>query len=452
MKIISRYIIKEYISPFLGALSVVMFVLVLDYILKMLRLIIQKGVPVGVVLQLFGFSLAWMMTLAVPMAVLVATLMVFGKMSEDREIIALKALGYPFYKLILPLILICSLLTAGLILFNDKILPETNHKARLLLTDIKRKKPSVFLQDGIVIEDFPGIKLMINQLDYNTSAMKGVTLFEEEGRNYPRIITADSGRMEYVEDKDAVTFTLYDGEVHEVDEEDPALYTRTQFTQQLIRIKDLGMKLEHKDSDRRGDRELNVQGIMEMVNERRDKIEVTRQKMNVLVDKALEFTLDPYDETGTRIVQRPAERAYSRNRSLYLQLKSRHNIINGARTRINKLMVEAHKKFSVPFACLVFLLLGAPVGVMGRKGGLATAIGLAMGFFLIYWAFLIGGEELADRGIIPPFFGMWNGNILLTLLGIYLIYWTTKEAHFINWNKLRFWKIFKKSQQASPSS
>ncbi|MBN2542032.1 LptF/LptG family permease [bacterium] len=447
MKIISRYVVKEYIAPFFGALFVVLFVLILDYILKMLKLIIQKGVDPAVVLKFFGLSLAWMVILASPMAILVATMMVFGKMSEDGEIIALKALGYPFYKLILPPLLVCSLLTVSLFIFNDLVLPEANHEARMLISDIKRKKPSIFLKEGVVIDEFPGIKMMVNKIDFKTSELNEITIFDEEGRNFPRIITADSGIMNYSEEEDAVTFKLYNGEIHEVDEEDPALYTKTVFEEQIIRIQELGVKLEHKESGRRGDREMRTEQMKELIDERKDRIESTQDKMVLVVENAIDFVLNPHDNKPPPSNKSAAEKAYSRNKNIYLQLKSRNNVILGAQSRINKLLVEIHKKFSIPFACLVFLLLGAPVGVMGRKGGIAAATGLSIGFFLIYWAFLIGGEELADRGIISPFFGMWNGNILLTLLGLYLIYWTTQEVHFIDWEKLRFWKKVKEEKR-----
>jgi len=96
-------------------------------------------------------------------------------------------------------------------------------------------------------------------------------------------------------------------------------------------------------------------------------------------------------------------------------------------------MVEVHKKYSIPFACLVFILVGAPLGIMSRKGGMAVGLGLSLGFFIIYWAFLIGGEELADRGLIPAFWAMWSANILIGIAGIYILVRSARETTFISW-------------------
>jgi lipopolysaccharide export system permease protein len=99
----------------------------------------------------------------------------------------------------------------------------------------------------------------------------------------------------------------------------------------------------------------------------------------------------------------------------------------------NKFMVEVHKKFSIPFACLVFVIIGAPLGIMAKRGGLAVGSGLSLGFFVLYWAFLIGGEELADRGYISAFVAMWSANILLGAVGVYIIIKSSKETVFISW-------------------
>ncbi|MCK4404610.1 MAG: LptF/LptG family permease, partial [candidate division Zixibacteria bacterium] len=140
MKILYRYIFKEHIGPFFFGLSVIMFILVMDFILEVLNMIIGKGLNAFIILQVFGLNLAWMLALAVPMAVLVSTLMAFGRLSQDNEITALKASGVSIYRLILPALVASILISVGMVFFNDRVLPELNHKARLLMTDIHQKR------------------------------------------------------------------------------------------------------------------------------------------------------------------------------------------------------------------------------------------------------------------------------------------------------------------------
>ena len=161
MKILDRYIIKNLFPPFLGALGVVLFVLVMDFLLDILNLIIAKGVPVWAVGKLFLYNLAWMLSLAIPMASLVASLMAYGRMSEDREIVAARSSGISFPRMMMPGLLIMVLLSAIMVIFNDKVVPEYNYKAKQMMVQIHRKKPLAAIRPRVFIDEFPGIVLSL---------------------------------------------------------------------------------------------------------------------------------------------------------------------------------------------------------------------------------------------------------------------------------------------------
>ncbi len=442
MKISHRYILKEHLFPFFIALFGVMLILLLDYILKILDLIVRKGVSLDVTLQVFTLNLAWMVSLAIPMAVLIATIMAFGRLSQDNEIVAFKAAGVSEYKLLTPVIIVAVFMTAGLILFNNYVLPDVNHKARMLSTDIHKKNPTVTIKEGVINDDLPGISVIARKVDYKNSTLEDITIFEEKER-FPRIILAERGKMEYLSSVDAMILTLYDGEIHEIDEKDPSTYQRVEFTQQIIRMKDLGVKLEHKSSHHRGDREMTVGMMLEQIRDRQEKANAINDNVSELIKKSLQEVAEPHVDKRTDDVKATEreeseilEEVYRKNKNILTRLKAWTNSKKGIKRVIDRYLVEVHKKFSIPFACIVFILIGAPVGIMARKGGLTSGLGLSLGFFVIYWAFLIGGEELADRGFVHPAVAMWSPNILLGLLGLFFIYWTIREAHFINWSKM----------------
>ncbi|HEX7401649.1 MAG TPA: LptF/LptG family permease, partial [candidate division Zixibacteria bacterium] len=161
MKILYRYIFREHVAPFFFGLAVIMFVLVMDFILEVLNLIIGKGLNAFVILQVFVLNLAWMLALAVPMAVLISTLMAFGRLSQDNEITALRSSGISIYRLILPPLDASLLLAAGMAIFNDRVLPELNHQARLLMTDIHQKRPTWNLKQNVFIDEIPGYHILI---------------------------------------------------------------------------------------------------------------------------------------------------------------------------------------------------------------------------------------------------------------------------------------------------
>src|SRR3970040_55015 len=177
MKILPAYILKEHLGPFFFGLFIITFVLVMDFILEILNLIITRGLNAYTVLKMFGLNLAWMLALSIPMAVLVATLMAFGRLSADNEILALKANGVSLYKLVLPVIISSILLGVGMIFFNNSVLPEANHQARLLMTDIHQKRPTLNIKEGVFMTDIPGYHILIKKVDPKSSDIEGITIY-----------------------------------------------------------------------------------------------------------------------------------------------------------------------------------------------------------------------------------------------------------------------------------
>jgi len=429
MKLLDRYIIKELMPPFFYSLAVIIFVLVLDFILKILNFIIAKGVPIIVVGKLFTFSLAPLMALAVPMASLMASLMAFGRLSEDKEIVALNALGVPFWRIMYPGFVFMILLSGVMLMFNISVVPEANFAVKKIFYQIHRKKPMAVLKARVFIDDFPGITLYIDRIDDKRGKIYGVNIWEKQKGKKPRTIIAPEGEVRYVPEEDAIQFTLYNGEIHEVDPKDPMKYTVMEFTQQIIKITDLGTKLGGAENTRRGDRELTLGMISKKIAEHKGNIEKSRNEIRKIVNSAVDSLFVPreYESSSKRSA---VHRALLRERRRYMQIRKHKYRIFSSFRRLNKLKSEYHKKFVLALACLMFFLVGAPVGAWARRGGLGVAVGLSFGFFLIYWAFLIGGEELSVRGIIPPELGMWSGNIFLLFVFVAMLYRVTFEARF----------------------
>ncbi len=441
-----KYIIRELIPPFFGALSVIMFVLVLDFLLDILNLIIAKGVEVFIVGKLFVYNLAWILTLSVPMASLMTSLMTYGRLSEDRETTALKALGIPFWRLVVPGAVLMSILSIGMIIFGDKVVPEANYMAKKLIYQIHRVKPMAALKERIFIEDFPNIVLYIDRLDEDAEKIYGVTIYEKQKGEKPRTIIAPEGEVHYDQQADAVNFILYNGTIHDIDPQDPTKYTLAEFNKQVIQINDLGTRLDETHGKRRGDRELSIKMIKDKIIQQKKIISDSRQSIRETVSDAIDSLFQTRDY-GARPHSSPIRRALILSRRQYMTIRRMKFRIESADHRIRMLSVEYHKKFALPLACLLFLLVGAPVGVWAKKGGLGVAVGLSFGFFLIYWAFLIGGEELADRGVISPIIGMWSGNIVLLIIFFIMLYRVTFEARFSGFGWIA--KITKKIWQKS---
>src|SRR4030067_1275554 len=231
MKILPLYILREHIGPFLFGLFIITFVLIMDFILEILNLIITRGLNAYTVLQMFSLNLAWMLALSIPMAVLVATLMAFGRMSADNEITALRATGVSLYKLVTPVILASIVVALGLVWFNNKVLPDANHKARLLLTQIYTKRPTLNIKENVFIDEIPGYHILIKKIDPRSSKIGDILIYDQRDRTIPRTIFAKRGNLEFSADGNTLIMELYDGEIHETDDKYPAQYRRGSFVQ-----------------------------------------------------------------------------------------------------------------------------------------------------------------------------------------------------------------------------
>jgi len=438
MKILYRYIFKEHLGPFFFGLFVILFILIMDFILEVLNMVIGKGLNAFLILQVFVLNLAWMVALAVPMAVLVSTLMAFGRLSQDNEITALKASGVSLYRVILPALVASLLVAFGMVVFNNQVLPEANHKARLLMADIHQKRPTVNLKENVFIDEIPGYHILIKKVDPRSSDIEGITIYDQKDRRLPRTIIAEKGRVEFSPDGNTLILYLFNGEIHETDEKDPNKYRRVSFDKQILYIRDVGDKLVRTTSEYRTDREKSANQMIEdikglEVSAKTSQAQILKQ-VNLSLSRILEERKTFQSKDLPPITKKEAlEYLTKNNRNVFSQLESEEQNIYSQKRQINSLWVEVHKKYALPVACVVFILVGAPLGIMARKGGMAVGLGLSLGFFVLYWAFLIGGEELADRQLIPAFWAMWSANILIGGAGIYILIKSAKETTFISW-------------------
>lgn len=438
MKILYRYIIREHIGPFFFGLFVILFILIMDFILEVLNMVIGKGLNAFIILQVFVLNLAWMAALAVPMSVLVSTLMAFGRLSQDNEITALKASGVSLYRVVMPALVASLFVALGMVMFNNKVLPEANHKARLLMADIHQKRPTVNLKENVFIDEIPGYHILIKKVDPRSSDVEGITIYDQKDRRLPRTIIAEKGRVEFSPDGNTLIFYLFNGEIHETDEKDPNKYRRVSFNKQIIYIRDVGDRLVRTDSEYRTDREKSANQMLEDIKQMETNVKTSQAQILKQVSLALSKTFEekkpvqPKDVTPIK-KKEALEYLIKKNKNALSQLESEEQNIHSQKREINSLWVEVHKKYALPAACVVFVLVGAPLGIMARKGGMTVGLGLSLGFFVLYWAFLIGGEELADRQLISAFWAMWSANILIGGAGIFILIKSARETTFISW-------------------
>jgi lipopolysaccharide export system permease protein len=446
--ILAKYILREHIAPFFYSLFVITFLFLIDFLIRILSSILSKGLEWRVVLEIVVLNLAWMLALSIPMAVLVAALMAFGRLSADNETTALRALGISPVRAMLPVLGVAALLAGGLMWFNDRVLPEANYRAASLRNDIGRKKPAAFIVPRRVIRDFEGYRLWMDRVDPSTDVFHGVRVYQQERGQPVRYTFADSATLSYTPDGAYLLIRLHHGENHVIEPRDPKQYVRVRFREQVAAIRNVDANLNRQERGYRTDREMSVAQMMKIVNDNRKMLGTLREEyasrifedirahdIRFLADSGRpvppRLLRDDWATVSSGLGVTPTVIAAARQQEEQkLQLLERYESrARSAKMEINQYLVEVHKKYSIPVAALVFVLVGAPLGIMARRGGLGTGVVYSLAFFILYWASMIRGEALSDKLEMSPVAAMWAPNIIVGAGGLWLLWRVVRERY-----------------------
>ena len=475
--------------------------LLLNYVAKRFGELAGKGLPWAVIGEFVGLTVPFIFAMTLPMAVLISTLYAFSRLAADNEINALKSSGVGLRRVMMPVVLAASVITLGMIVFNDQLMPRANHRLAVLHRDIAQKKPTFALREQVINELSPGkFYLRAGHIDKNSNRMREITIYDFGDVGRRRTIHADSGNMAMSSDQSDLLMTLYDGTLQDVPFSDPMQLQRLFFKVDLVRVRGVGNQFKESQAGTyKGEREMTV---CEMERTRReaqsnytvaqaefaDRLQEAREAKVALGREVRETNLDPPGEwsfsgaycallgtlagargdSGKAATARTgvapsagspsgvvsggiiataddggppkAKRAFPGRASASagapdptsgVAAQSRGMLpaqIEGPRIRMteaarvmNLHSVEIHKKFALAVACMVFVLLGAPIALRFPRGGVGLTIGVSLGVFGLYYVALIGGQSLGSRGIVPPALAMWGANILFGGAGLLLL-------------------------------
>ena len=403
--------------------------------------LVGKGLDTLIVLQLIAYNLAWMVVLVVPMACLVATLMAFGTMAQNNEITIIRTTGVSLWKMMIGPMLASAILCYLLILFNNDVLPDANHKAKILTFDISRTKPTLSLEPGLFSQEVNNYAILVRKIDKNSNILDGVTIYDYTDPSKINVVTAEKGKIFFSKDQTKLIMELERGEIHESETMRKNLYRKLVFAHHRIAMNaDQFSFQQSTPGGPRGDRELSSHDMKYII----DSLQVIKNnQLTNLASETDKFFFKDSTSEESQSYYNTINKEYLYAKAIDKMNTVRNVIVSNVKrveftnNEIDKFWVEIHKKYSIPAACIVFVLIGAPLGVMTRKGGFGMAASVSLFFFLVYWAFLIGGEKLADRNIISPFLGMWSANFLIGAAGILLTMKTVRETIFLDFSWLK---------------
>lgn len=436
-KILQKYLMRELLSPFLITLATITFVLLLDEIINLLNLIIEKDLDFMTIVNIFSLALPFLLALSIPMSVLMATILAFGRLSVDREVIAIKSGGINIFKTVRPIYLLALLLSLFMIYFNNRILPETNHKFSNLRMQLSMQKPMKIITPGEYI-DFGKYTVIVKET--TEEEMKGIIIYDRSNTQFPKTIVANRGVLIPIDSGSSLKAILYDGEMHERDAKVAAKYTITTFAEFTLNIFGIDDKIEIGEREHRSDREMSSEQLVVAINQDKESV-VRYAEHNLRIEKDIE-------KLQAELRNRPDDRMLAQKINT-----TRNKIaVNEQETiysqdRIRSFQVEYHKKYALAFACLVFALMGIPIGIMTKSSGIGASFSVSSLIFLIYYVSLIGGERLADKGLLSPWISMWISNIVFFITAVILTYTAKFERSFLDFSRIDFKKIFSRKKK-----
>lgn len=359
IKTVDKYILKELLEPFVFGMAFFVAIWLIDLMMELINLIFSKGVPASVVFLFFVYSLPPTLVISFPMAILLANLVAFGRMSSDSEITALKAGGYSFSRIVMPAVLAGIFITALTFLFNEKLVPVANEKfTQLFRREVTLKRPLPKIAENRFFEAGPGRKFFVRKFDPITKDMFGVVMYEGQARGFPRVIEADRARIE------GGACFFWDG-----------------------RVSDIHMSGEDR---------------------------------NYTYFKDMEYPIDTHYVNPDHVPDSKSSRT--------MNLQELYGFIRDSEKKglseniVKQHWIEFWSKTSIPFASLIFVMLGAPLGSQTTRSGTGIGIGMSVVIIFIYYVLFAAGKAFAKGAYLSPFLGVWFPNFIIGALGLWLIF------------------------------
>jgi len=433
------------------------FVLFMQFLWKWVDELVGKGLDSSVVAELFFYASLSVVPLAIPMAVLLSSLMTFGNLAEHYELAALKSSGQSLMRIMRPLIFLAVITMAAAFVFSNYVLPYTNLKMFSTLFDIRQQKPALNIKEGIFYNEIDGYSLRIQKISDDKLNLENVMIYDHtDNMGNTTLTVAESGKMFMTEDKRYLVVELHNGISYKEDwsQQDASVrkpFVRMAFKDQLLRLDLSGFKMQRTEEDLFKDNHqmLNGEQLLDYIDTMELEISRDLEKFYPSLQNAYFTRTDVYwqihdslktvptagamfDTFSKEEKQRVYETALNTARNCKATAESKVNEIEAEERAIIRFEIEFWRKYSLSFACLIMFFIGAPLGAIIRKGGLGMPVIFSVIFFILFWVTSITFEKLSMKGTLPPYIGMWLGCVIFVPLAILLTRKATADANLFD--------------------
>ena len=464
MKKLDQFILKSFIGPFIAILLVVVFILMMQFLWLYIDELVGKGLSLKVILEFLGWGSATLLPLSLPLATLLSSMMVLGTLGENNELLAIKAAGISLQRVLIPLGLVCCVISIGAFFISNDLIPVAYNNIYQLREDISRTKEEIKIPAGTFYNGIEGYILRVDERNDETGMMHGVMVYNHTKKKGNTSLTiADSAMIKMAKGKNYLTFTLYDGtnyeETNNKQYKDTSLQLqKIDFHKQEMIITLENYAFQKSDSSRFNDqvKSMNLSQLLESQDSVGRKNEAGKQKNieSLSRSRTLRYNsqLDTISRTKSKTPFMPenigqwksiqAEIAATENAKKKAE-EVRNTLMSYSRERyydtftLRLIDIEILKKFALSIACFIFFFIGAPLGALIRKGGLGTPAIISVLFFVAYWVIDISGTKLAKDGAVSAFSGVFISTYILFPTGLYLTWKAINDSAIFNMDTIK---------------
>lgn len=473
LKKLHIYIIKSFLGPWVATFFICVFLLLMQFLWKYIDDLVGKGLEWNVIAELLFYASLTLVPLALPLSVLLATIMTFGALGEKNELFAMKSGGVSLYRIMYPLFVLNIFLTIGAYYFSNDLLPYTNLKMRSLLFSIQQQRPEINIRNGIFTEPVDNLSIKVDRKYRNNNTLEGILIYDHRSNSgNTNVTTAEAGNIKITEDKSVLIFDLTDGyryeelklekEAKSVNKKHP--HQTSKFKKQIVYIELDGLGLDRNNEElfKNGFEMLNNRQLKSAVDSLRNSLHkrehdiwfniveysyfkgehswlsLSDEEKIIAQTKVDDYKLDLKnskvnlddiynglnDNQKNKVIDFALN--YARSTKQYVEITGDELI--GYSRWIARHEIEWHRKFVLALACLLFFVVGAPLGAIIRKGGFGLPVIISVFIFLIYYIISITFEKTVREMVFAPEFGMWVSTFILIPIGVFLTYKASNDS------------------------
>ena len=451
MKRLHIFLIKSFLGPFITTFFIAIFLLLMQFLWKYIDDLVGKGLEFTQIAELLFYASARFVPVALPIAMLLSSVMIFGKLGENYELVALKSSGISLLRILFPLTIFVIIIAYGSFLFSNYVMPIANLKNGSMLYDIQKKKPALNIKEGIFYKDIEGFSIKVAEKDSDGKTLKDIIIYDHTAKNgNDKVIISESGIMQLTKDEKYLELILYNGhsyiDITESKRKNP--YRTTHFKENLIRFnlssfstinnsealykghyamlsnKQLALAIDSLNLKFKDRKETFTINILEKYN--------SKTEMDSLVI---------FDNLSVLKQKQQFDIAINKLKTIKSIVKSNKDDLEYRKIIITKHEIEWHRKISLAVACLLLFLVGSSMGAIIRKGGFGLPVLISIFFFIIYHVLSMIGEKSAKDLSMQAYEGIWLANIVFLPIALFLVYKAKNDSQLFDFSALLKWNF-----------